>query len=110
MDISSTYVDHRSTCNTGYITRTFTASTVSNGNASCTQTIHFFNPHPFDIDDITWPKDYTVNGCYDSADYGPDLTGWPVMKEDACDLVAASYKDQVFHFNDDDLDAEGSML
>ncbi len=106
LDITSTYVDKRDQCNSGDIVRTFTASD-PNGSVYCKQTIHFYNPDPFDKNDIHWPDDYTVTGCFNEAAYGPDITGWPTLTEDACDLAAATYKDNVFHFNDDNFDAEG---
>ena len=104
--ITSSYDDYRDQCNNGNIVRKFTAAD-PNGSIDCYQTIHFFNPDPFGVDDIDWPEDFTVTGCYNEAAYGPDITGWPVLTEDACDLAAATYKDNVFHFNDDQLDAEG---
>ena len=106
LEMDDSYVDNRTQCNEGNIVRTFKVSD-PNGYAECTQTIHFFNPHPFDKYDIRWPADYPVEGCYNEAAYGPDITGWPKLNEDACDLVAANYKDDVFHFNDDKFDVEG---
>ena len=106
LTITDDYTDNRDQCNSGNIVRTFTASD-PNGEVHCQQTIHFYNPDPFDKDDIAWPKDYTITGCFNEAAYGPDVTGWPVLSEDACDLAAATYKDIVYHFNDDDFDAEG---
>jgi len=99
------YTDNRDQCNNGNIVRTFTVSD-PNGTVHCTQIIHFYNPNPFNKKDITWPIDVTVTGCANEAAYGPDITGWPVLREDNCDLVAANYKDDVFHFNDDNFDAE----
>ena len=106
LTISSSYEDKRTLCNGGNIVRTFTVSD-PNGTVECEQIIHFYDPEPFDASDIKWPGDVPLTGCFDSADYGPDVTGWPVMDEGSCDLVGATYKDQVYHFNDDDLDAEG---
>lgn len=104
LTITPTYVDNRNQCGEGNIVREFKASD-PNGSVKCKQYIHFYNPDPFDKEDITWPIDVTVTGCKDEALYGPDKTGWPVLEEDACDLVAANYNDLVYHFNDDDYDA-----
>ncbi len=100
-----TYVDERDQCGNGNIVRTFTAHD-NNGSVSCRQYIHFDNKHPFDENDIDWPKDTTLVGCYAPGNYDPELTGFPLLHEDNCDLVGFTYKDQVFGFNDDDLDAE----
>lgn len=105
LTITPTYVDERNQCGEGNIIREFKASD-PNGSVKCKQYIHFFNPNPFNHNDITWPKDITVQGCKDEANYGPNVTGWPVLKEDACDLVASNYSDLVYHFNDDDYDAD----
>jgi hypothetical protein len=102
--IEPSYVDNRNQCGEGNVVREFVASD-PNGSVKCKQYIHFYNPEPFDRDDITWPKDITITGCNDEALYGPDVTGWPILAEDACDLVAANYSDLVYHFNDDDYDA-----
>ena len=109
LTITSTYDDYRDQCNNGNIVRKFTAAD-PNGSIDCYQTIHFYNPHPFNEKgkDIHWPNDTTIVGCFNEAAYGPDVTGWPVLNEDACDLAAASSPDDdVFHFNDDEFDAEG---
>jgi hypothetical protein len=105
LTITPTYVDNRNQCGEGNIVRTFNASD-PNGTVKCTQYIHFYNPRPFNREDITWPVDKTITGCKDVDNYGPDVTGWPKLREDACDLVAANYKDEYYHFNDDDYDAE----
>ncbi len=106
LEMNDVFVDNRTQCNTGEIVRTFTVSD-PNGSASCTQTIHFFNPHPFTDDNIIWPRDKNMTACSNEAAYGPDVTGYPIMNDDNCAMVAANYKDDVFHFNDDRLDAEG---
>ncbi|MEZ4907309.1 MAG: hypothetical protein R2771_06650 [Saprospiraceae bacterium] len=51
LDITETYVDYRTQCGNGNVVRTFTASDPV-GSVNCTQTIHFYNPEPFDEDDI----------------------------------------------------------
>ncbi len=106
LTITSTYDDYRDQCNNGNIVRRFTAAD-PNGRVHCTQTIHFYNPDPFEMHPENWPLDVTVTGCFNEAAYGPDVTGWPRLEEDACDLAASNYNDDVFHFNDDEFDAEG---
>lgn len=85
-------------CNVGTITRTFTA-TDPNGSVSCTQTITFFNPHPFDgYTDIIWPAEFDTIGCVDPATLTEDVTGKPRFIEDECDLVGYSFDDHIFPF------------
>lgn len=105
LTITPSYVDNRTMCGEGNIVRTFEAAD-PNGKVKCTQYVHFYNPTPFNKNDITWPTDKTITGCKDVDNYGPDVTGWPKLAEDACDLVAANYKDDYYHFNDDDYDTE----
>jgi len=90
-------------CNVGTITRTFTA-TDSQGTSSCTQTITVENPDPFNpATDITWPLDYEViDMC--NADLEPeDLPAGfdqPIISEGFCDMVSATYSDELFSFDD----------
>ena len=109
LDMDSDYNDYRNQCGEGNIERTFIVSD-PNGSVSCTQTIHFYNPDPFNIDDITWPLDMTMTACANAAEYGPDVTGRPILVEDNCDLVASNYEDLVFHFNDDNNNAENTCF
>ncbi len=83
-------------CGTGYIKRHFVATGRGGLQRDCYQKISFENSNPFTIDDITWPKeDYTSNEC-GVDDLSPDITGWPVLNEDQCDLVSMNYSDQTF--------------
>ncbi len=92
-------------CNTGRIVRTFTASD-DNGSVSIQQIITFENDSLFDgTTDIEWPEDFDVSDCLDLAPgmatedlaaVSPDITGRPIVSEDACDMVGADYDDKVF--------------
>ncbi len=92
-------------CNTGYITRTFVASD-ANGSASTFQNIYFVNNDLFDgYYDIQWPGNTTLDACLsltmgmateDLPQVSPDVTGRPIISEDACDMVGADYDDRVF--------------
>ncbi len=106
VDVTDSYNDKRDQCGNGNIIRTFTV----NGTTECKQYIHFNNFDKFDEDDITWPEQVTIFGCYDPATIDPELTGYPKLNEGNCDLVGASYEDQVYGFNDDDFDAENICL
>lgn len=68
LTIKPTYIDERDQCGEGNIVREFTASD-PNGTVKCKQYIHFYNPDPFDREDITWPIDRTIFGCKDEALY-----------------------------------------
>ncbi len=89
-------------CGVGTVTRTFTASD-NNGSASCQQVITISNTDPFDGNDPTeliWPQDYETQLSCLSDDLSPDNLpsqfAYPIINEDQCDLVAATYEDQVF--------------
>lgn len=87
-------------CREGYIDRVFTAGN-GVGIDVCTQRIWIINPEPFDVEDITWPKDYTTTGCFDGGlppETLPVENGYPQIREDICDLIGISYEDQTFRF------------
>lgn len=94
-------------CNVGKITRIFTA-TDANGFSVDTQCIFIVNTDPFNIDgmDITWPLDLDTsavcgNGMLDPENL-PDLNDFPDLVEDFCDLVSATFKDELYPFDDPD--------
>jgi len=102
-DLTETASMNINNCNVGVITRTFTASD-SQGSSSCTQTITVINPDPFNpATDIVWPHDHEViDMC--NADLEPeDLpAGYdqPIITEGFCDMVAVTYSDELFAFDD----------
>lgn len=94
-------------CGTGTIIRTFTASDRT-GSSTATQIIEVVNNDPFDEDDITlWPADFdlTINTCdVDGLTHPDNLPagfGYPEYNDDACDMVASAFHDEIFTlFND----------
>ncbi len=86
-------------CHTGFIYRTFVATDASGNSDSCVQTITILNPDPFDGSDITWPDNYSGNGCK-LLDADPEVTGYPEYKNTACSNVTHSYTDQHFYMAD----------
>jgi len=89
-----------SSCGTGKITRTFTA-TASNGKiATCTQTIYVNSSTPFTAADITWPKDYDAQGCTSIADLDPDdlPAGYDktIINNKSCSFAGVTHTDEVF--------------
>ncbi len=93
-------IDELNQCNIGNVIRKFTATDDFGREDSCKQYITFFNYDPFDWDDIVWPADSTIYECQESADLGPDNTGYPdFLYEDQCDLIGSNYYDEIFYFN-----------
>ncbi len=103
--------DNRSQCGTGEVVRTM--GVVLNGatTQTCTQTITFLNEEPFYIneydsndpfDDVVWPLDYTAVGQCSLDGLAPEGLpaeyGYPVITEDACDMVGVRYDDVVYPF------------
>lgn len=84
-------------CNLGTITRTWKATDQGGRFATCTQRIVVENDDPFTSTDINWntAPNRTLNGCID-IDTDPSVTGKPTWTSDQCDLIAATYSDQVF--------------
>lgn len=101
--VSSTAIITVNTCGTGTIIRTFTATDTGGRSSSCQQTISIINYSPFNLSDITWPADLTTtNICeidsLDPEDLSPPYNA-PILNEGPCDLVGASYDDDVFEFS-----------
>ena len=98
-------VDKRTNCGTGVVERTFTVSNNGITYGTCKQTITFRNLNPFNGNntaELKWPKDYLALG---QCSFGgllpemlPDSSSAPKITEDACDMVAMRYVDQVFPF------------
>ena len=92
-------------CMVGTIVRTFSATDGQN-TATTTQTITIENNNPFNpATDIVWPADYASSSACAGNTLAPEnlpaINGFPIVTEDACDLVAISYVDQVFQFVSD---------
>ncbi len=100
--VKEQYVDYRDQCGKGYISRIFTATNTGGQVDVCTQNIYFYDPRPFTVEDIIWPKDFETNTCnadYNAPDSLPAGYDKPVfVNDDECALVAASYKDERYRF------------
>lgn len=96
---------HLSSCNTGYITRTWTAYNAYSGtHHSCSQTIHVGGGAygSFGYDDIQWPvHEIRVEGCHPNINpyQGDTLFAPPTWGYVACSQVGVSYTDAVFTVN-----------
>jgi hypothetical protein len=99
------FVNNRNQCGSGSLNRTFEVVQGATVYQTCSQTITFVNPAPFNPEkDITWPPDFTSPlSC------GPDQLlperlsppfDRPVITEDACDMVAMRYEDEVYPFTE----------
>ncbi len=93
-------------CGVGTLLRTFTATDDGGLTATCVQTITIKNFDPFDLSQITWPEDYTTTqicdiGLLDPEDLDPPYNE-PVLADGPCDLVGATYDDDVFDFSNHD--------
>ncbi len=94
---------HLSSCNTGYITRTWTVEDQYWNLHSCTQTL-YIEGGDFKFSDITWPlNDLHLDGCDANAHPNnlPAEYQRPSWNYVTCSQVASSYRDQVFHFGPD---------
>ncbi|MGE5355239.1 MAG: SdrD B-like domain-containing protein [Deltaproteobacteria bacterium] len=85
-----------SQCGVGTISRTFIATGRGGLTKECTQTIKFVNSKPFNKNDITWPKDTIIAGACGAEQLSPDKLGWPVLREDECDIAGYEYEDTEF--------------
>jgi hypothetical protein len=92
-------------CGLGTIRRRFRADDGQGGTLQCTQVIRVVNNSPFTEDDITFPLDLTTATMCDTTEVLPDNLppgyDFPVVNEDACDLVGFDFEDQVFVFSND---------
>jgi hypothetical protein len=97
-DVGNVNID---SCGEGTIIRTFTATDGEGRTSTCQQIITVINYTPFTINDISWPLNYTTDVC--GANLDPENLAAPfnrpVLSDDICDLVAATYRDEVFSYN-----------
>ncbi|MCZ2100369.1 MAG: HYR domain-containing protein [Chitinophagales bacterium] len=111
LDITHELIDNRSQCGTGEVVRTIGVNLNGKLVQTCTQTITFKNNDPFYInesddndpnDDVIWPKDYVALGQCSflglAPESLPDSSAFPILTEDACDMVGKLYTDQVLEF------------
>lgn len=89
-------------CGVGEVRRTFTVSDQGGRSKTCSQVITIRNEKPFDFNDnndLEFPEDVNLQGCIGEG-YDVSQTGEPIISEDACDLVASTYSDQIFPMAD----------
>ena len=92
-------------CGLGRIVRRFRAPDGVGGTLSCNQVIRVVNNSPFTDADIIFPLDFETTSMCDFEDATPDNLpagfNFPVISEDACDLVGVDFEDQTFNFASD---------
>ncbi len=99
-------VAHINDCGIGYVTRIWKIIDKQGLETKnkCIQTITVESPNPLTYDDITWPPDITVNGCWPNVNINENVTGFPSLKEShQCTNIGFSYKDEV-DFDTDDIE------
>ena len=96
--LDSTEVIDISSCGTGSITRTFTATDAVGNESVCVQNITVVNNDLFDEEDVAWPEDVTLASCGAGTDPEdlPEGMQEPEILDDACTMVAYNYDDHIF--------------
>lgn len=93
-------------CGVGSIIRTFVATDDGGLQASCQQEITIVNFDLFNYNDILWPEDYTTYDICEISLLDPeDLEApynQPTLSNGPCDMVGATYEDDVFDFSNSD--------
>ncbi|MEM9821254.1 MAG: HYR domain-containing protein [Bacteroidota bacterium] len=79
--------------------RIYVAVDPSGNVRSCTQQITVANLNPFQLSDISFPTDITLDGCL-GANIDPSVTGRPIYSATGCSIIADTLKDQTFTFVD----------
>ena len=104
--VQTTVADGRNKCGIGTITRVFRLFGTDNKQADlCRQRIRVKAIKEFDFKTIVMPLDTSIMSCGFPEDYGPEVTGYPEIVEGQCDLVGFNYTDQVFLFNEYDINS-----
>lgn len=98
---TSSTVNNVTNCGTGTIVHSYTATDIGGLTASCQQVISVVNSNPFNVNDITWPLDFTTAQCNANLDFTNLPLGYdvPEVAEDACDMVAVTHTDQMLPTN-----------
>ena len=98
-DISITYVDvpHLNDCGLGYVNRTWTIKDASGleSEYKCRQVITVEDKHPLTENDIIWPADRHINGCWPDVDIDESVTGLPVINNTSCKSLGIAHDDKV---------------
>lgn len=104
--VTSEAVEDVNMCGVGTIIRTFIATDPGGAVSTCEQVISIINYDLFDESQITWPSDLTTTNICEIDLLDPeDLSlpySEPVFEDGPCDLVAATYEDDVFDFSNND--------
>ncbi|MFZ1750449.1 MAG: T9SS type A sorting domain-containing protein [Saprospiraceae bacterium] len=87
-------------CNTGYITRTWTVEDYNWQWHSCTQTIYVSSGGSSGVN-ITWPKDVELEGCNPKTSPSdlPYESQYPTWGYSECGMLGKSYSDMIFTVN-----------
>lgn len=97
---SKVVTDELNDCNYGYIVKRWIATDSAGRSDSCDQRIDLTPLDTFDLEDIDWPDDYTVEGCelIDAHPSNlPDSIAWPGFNNTECAKPATGYDDDVFY-------------
>ena len=89
-----TDVTNLDACGKGTIDRTWTAIDRGGQVVTCDQTITIVSEQPFEITPEQFPADTVIIGCFTTVD--PEITGSPMLSDDGCSDVVASYEDTYF--------------
>ena len=89
-----TDVTNLDACGKGTIDRTWTAIDRGGQVVTCDQTITIVSEQPFEIAPEQFPSDTVIIGCFTTVD--PEITGSPMLSDDGCSDVVASYEDTYF--------------
>ena len=81
-------------CGKGTIERTWTAIDRGGQVVTCDQMITIVSEQPFEITPDQFPADTMIIGCFTTVD--PEITGSPMLSDDGCSDVVASYEDTYF--------------
>lgn len=84
-------------CNIGYVRRVWTIKDKGNLETlqKCIQTITVVDPHPLTINNINWPSDITLNGCWPNVDIDESITGLPTISQTSCKSLGIAHNDRV---------------
>lgn len=87
-------------CGVGYVIKRWRATDNGGRFDICDQRIDIIDSDMFDMDDIDWPDNYTVDGCQ-LIDAHPNVLpagyDWPTYENEDCAKPVAGYDDQVFY-------------
>lgn len=99
--VTETHFSEINECGTGWIKRIFTATDDYGNSTHCIQFIYIKSSYPFNAHHINWPQNMTVYDC-SPEDLSPAITGEPTFSNVACTMVASTYSDLEFIFNDNE--------